>query len=128
MQPLTVTTALFTDTISMVAGCSGHFMRIPVRVIIKKHSEIRFRAGEEKRKYQIVSVMQTTPSYPIYSFTDVGIWDEYGEYVNKILSGSLYQTEMGEKIKTELEKNISEEFFSEISVSYAVYLQELGRT
>ena len=33
--PLTVTTALFMDTISMVAGCLGRFMRIPVGVIIK---------------------------------------------------------------------------------------------
>lgn len=32
---LTVTTVLFTDTISTVAGCSGRFMRIPMRVIIK---------------------------------------------------------------------------------------------
>lgn len=77
----------------------------------KKHPEIRFRAGDEKRKYQIVSVIQTTTSSPIYSFTDVGNWDEYGEYVNKILSGSLYQTEMGKQIKADLEHKTSEEFF-----------------
>lgn len=47
----------------------------------------------------------------VYSFTDVGNWDEYGEYVNKILSGSLYQTEMGKQIGEELEKNTPEEFF-----------------
>ncbi len=58
----------------------------------KEHPEILFRAGEEKRKYQIVSVMQKTTSSPVYSFTDVGNWDKYGEYVNIILSGSLYQT------------------------------------
>ena len=77
----------------------------------KEHSEIRFRAGDEKRKYQIVSVMQTTTSSPVYSFTDVGNWDEYGEYVEKIISGSLYQTEMGNQIRSELEKDTPEEFF-----------------
>lgn len=45
------------------------------------------------------------------TFTDVGNWDEYGEYVNQILSGSLYQTEMGKKIRTEIEKETPEEFF-----------------
>ena len=77
----------------------------------KGHQEISFRAGDEKRQYQIVSVMQTTTSSPVYSFTDVGNWDEYGEYVNKILSGSLYQTEMGKQIREELEKDTPEEFF-----------------
>lgn len=76
-----------------------------------EHPQISFRAGDEKRKYKIVSVMQTTISSPVYSFTDVGNWDEYGEYVNQILSGSLYQTEMGKKIRIELEKNTPEEFF-----------------
>ena len=77
----------------------------------KEHPEIRFRAGNEKRKYQIVSVMQTTTSSPVYSFTDVGNWNEYQEYVKKIVSGSLYQTEMREQIEAELEKGTSEEFF-----------------
>jgi sortase B len=77
----------------------------------KEYPEISFRAGDEKRQYQIVSVMQTTTSSPVYSFTDVGNWDEYGEYVNKILSGSLYQTEMGKQIREELEKDTPEEFF-----------------
>lgn len=77
----------------------------------KKHLEIRFRAGNEKRKYQIVSVMQTNTSSPVYSFTDVGNWEEYGEYVKKILSGSLYQTEMGEQIEAELEEDTPETFF-----------------
>lgn len=48
----------------------------------KEHSEISFRAG-----------------------------DEYREYVNKILSGSLYQTEMGKQVGAELEKKTPEEFF-----------------
>ncbi len=77
----------------------------------KEYPEISFRAGDEKRKYQIVSVMQTTTSSPVYSFTDVGNWNEYGEYVSKILSGSLYQTEMGKQIRTEFEKDTVEEFF-----------------
>ena len=55
--------------------------------------------------------MQTTTSSPVYSFTDVGNWDEYGEYVEKIISGSLYQTEMGNQIRSELEKDTPEEFF-----------------
>lgn len=50
--------------------------------------------------------MQTTIFSPVYSFTDIGNWDEYGEYVNQILSGSLYQTEMGKKIRTEFEKDM----------------------
>ena len=77
----------------------------------KEHPEIRFRAGNEKRKYEIVSVIQTTTSSPVYSFTDVGNWDEYGEHVNQMLSESLYQTEMGKRIRTELEKDTPEEFF-----------------
>lgn len=77
----------------------------------KEHPEIRFRAGDEKRKYQIVSVMQTMTSSPVYSFTDVGNWDEYGEYVSKIVSGSLYQTEMGKQIRAEFKKDTPEEFF-----------------
>ena len=55
--------------------------------------------------------MQTNISSPVYSFTDVGNWDEYQEYVKKIISGSLYQTEMGEQIRDEFEKDTSEEFF-----------------
>lgn len=58
-----------------------------------------------------MSVMQTTISSPVYSFTDVGNWDEYGEYVSKIVSGSLYQTEMGKQIGAEFEKDTPEEFF-----------------
>lgn len=77
----------------------------------KEHPEISFRAGDEKRKYQVLSVMQTNISSPVYSFIDVGNWDEYQEYVKKIISGSLYQTEMGEQIRDELEKDTSEEFF-----------------
>lgn len=77
----------------------------------KEHPEISFRAGDEKRKYQVLSVMQTNISSPVYSFIDVGNWDEYQEYVKKILSGGLYQTEMGEQIRDELEKDTSEEFF-----------------
>ncbi len=77
----------------------------------KEHPEVSFRAGDEKRKYQIMSVMQTTTSSSVYSFTDVGNWNEYGGYVGKILSESLYQTEMGKKIKAELEKEAPEEFF-----------------
>lgn len=77
----------------------------------RKHPKISFRAGDEKRKYQVVSVMQTTTSSPVYSFTDVGNWEEYGEYVNKIFSGSLYQTEMGKQVGAEFEKDTPEEFF-----------------
>ena len=77
----------------------------------REHPEISFRAGDEKRKYQIVSVIQTDILSPIYSFTDVGNWDEYREYVEAIISGGLYQTEMGEQIKADLEQKTSEEFF-----------------
>lgn len=77
----------------------------------KEHPEVRFRVGEEKRSYQIVSVIQTDISSPVYSFVDVGNWGEYQEYVKKIISGSLYQTEMGEVIGRELEEHTEEEFF-----------------
>lgn len=77
----------------------------------KEHPEISIRTGDEKRKYQIMSVMKTTTSSPVYFLTDVSNWDEYREYVKKILSGSLYQTEMGEQISEELEKDTAEGFF-----------------
>jgi len=77
----------------------------------KGHSKINLRMGEERRMYQIVSVIQTTTSSPVYSFTDVGNWEEYKDYVKTIISHSLYQTKMGDKIKTEMEAETAEEFF-----------------
>lgn len=77
----------------------------------KEHSEVTLRLGEEKRTYQIVSVIQTTISSPIYSFTDVGNWDEYQEYVSRILSTSLYQTKMGKRIEQEMKEDTKEDFF-----------------
>lgn len=77
----------------------------------KEHPEVIFRVGEEKRIYEIVSVIQTTIASPLYSFTDVGNWEEYQEYVKIILSHSLYQTEVGEEIEKELSEKTSEEFF-----------------
>ncbi len=77
----------------------------------KEHPEVSFRAGDEKRQYQIVSVIQTNILSPIYSFTDVGNWDEYGEHVNEILSGSLYQTKMGMQIEMEIKRDAPKEFF-----------------
>lgn len=77
----------------------------------KDYSEVTLRLGEEKRMYQIVSVIQTTISSPIYSFTDVGNWDEYQEYVSRILSTSLYQTEMGKRIEQEMKEDTKEKFF-----------------
>lgn len=42
----------------------------------KKHPEIQFRAGEEKRTYKIVSVIQTNTSSLVYSFVDTGNYEE----------------------------------------------------
>lgn len=77
----------------------------------RKHPEIYFRAGEEKRKYRIVSVIHADTSCPVYSFTDVGNWEEYSEYADRILSDSLYHTEAGEQIGRELREKTAEQFF-----------------
>lgn len=77
----------------------------------KEHPEINLRMGEEQRTYQIVSVIQTTISSPIYAFTDVGNWEEYRSHVQTILYQSLYQTKMGEKIEAEIKAESTEEFF-----------------
>ncbi len=77
----------------------------------RKHPEVKLRAGEEMRKYQIVSVIHTTTSFPAYSFVEVGNWEEYGDYVKTILSHSLYHTEMGERIKKEQKEETAEAFF-----------------
>lgn len=77
----------------------------------KSHPDINFRAGDEKRTYHIIAVIQTTTSSPIYSFTDVGNWEEYRDYVKTILSGSLYRTEMGETVETDMKEETLEEFF-----------------
>lgn len=77
----------------------------------KEHPEVKFRVEEEKRSYQIVSVIQTDISSPVYSFVDVGNWGEYKEYVKKIISSSLYHTEMGETIEQEMNEQTEEEFF-----------------
>lgn len=77
----------------------------------RKHSEVKLRAGEKRRKYEIVSVIQTNTSSPVYHFTDVGNWEEYSGYVHTILSNSLYHTELGDKMVKEQEEETLEEFF-----------------
>lgn len=77
----------------------------------REHPEIQFRAGEEKRTYKIVSVIQTNTSSPVYSFVDTGNHEEYREYVGKILSGSLYRTEMAGQIEKNLEEESEDDFF-----------------
>lgn len=77
----------------------------------RNHPEISFRAGEDRRRYEIVSVIQTTTSSPVYSFTEVGNWQEYGEYVHEILSHSLYHTEMGDRMEMERSGETVEAFF-----------------
>lgn len=77
----------------------------------KSHPEVKLRAGEEKREYQIVAVILTTTSSSVYSFTEVGNWQEYREYVHEILSKSLYYTEMGEKMETQINRETAQEFF-----------------
>lgn len=77
----------------------------------REHPEISFRAGEEKREYQIVSVIHADTASSIYSFTDVGNWEEYRDYVETILSRSLYHTEMGDEVRESMEKVTTKEFF-----------------
>lgn len=77
----------------------------------QKHPEIYFRVGKERRKYWIVAVIHADTSCPVYSFTDVGNWEEYSEYAGWILSNSLYPTELGEQIEIKQEKQTAEQFF-----------------
>lgn len=77
----------------------------------RKHPEVKLRAGQERRRYEIVSVIQTTTSSPVYSFTEVGNWTEYGEHVHEILSRSLYHTEMGDRLEREWSEERAEAFF-----------------
>lgn len=77
----------------------------------KKHPEIQFRAGQEKRAYEIVSVIQTDISSSVYSFVDTGNHEEYRECVRKILSGSLYRTEMVGQIEKSMEEESEDVFF-----------------
>lgn len=77
----------------------------------KKHPEIQFRAGQEKRAYEIISVIQTDISSPVYSFVDTGNHEEYRENVRKILLGSLYRTEMVGQIEKSMEEESKDVFF-----------------
>lgn len=77
----------------------------------RRHPEIYFRAGEEKRHYQIVSVIHADTASSVYSFTDIGNWEEYQKYVEGILSHSLYHTEMGDVVREDMETITTEEFF-----------------
>lgn len=77
----------------------------------KGHPEIEFRAGEEKRKYKIIAVIHADTAFSAYSFTDVGNWEEYREYVEGILSHSLYHTEMGGLVCDSMRAATTEEFF-----------------
>lgn len=77
----------------------------------KEHSKVTFRIGDDTRLYKIVSVIQTTTDSPVYSFIDMGNWDEYLNNVKSILSHSLYQTEMGKKIDKEMNEKTQEDFF-----------------
>lgn len=77
----------------------------------KKHPEIQFRAGQEKRAYEIISVIQTDISSPVYSFVDTGNHEEYRENVRKILLDSLYRTEMTGQIEKSMDEESEDVFF-----------------
>ena len=77
----------------------------------RAHPEIQFRAGQEERAYEIVSVIQTDISSPVYSFADTGNHEEYWECVREILSGSLYRTEMTGQIEKSLKEESEDVFF-----------------
>lgn len=82
----------------------------------RAHPEIQFRAGQEKREYEIVSVIQTDISSPVYSFVDTGNHEEYRENVRKILSGSLYRTEMAGQVEKNLEEESEDDFFRKYQI------------
>lgn len=77
----------------------------------KKYPEINFRAGQDRRQYEIVSVIQASTSSAVYSFTEVGNWQEYGEFVREITSHSLYPTELGDRLERERNEETTEAFF-----------------
>lgn len=77
----------------------------------RKHPKVKLRAGEERREYQVVSVIHTTIASPVYSFVETGNWEEYGKYVKIILCNSLYQTELGERIKKEQQEETADILF-----------------
>lgn len=94
----------------------------------RKHPEIKLRAGEERRKYQVVSVIHTTIASSVYSFVEVGNWEEYGDYVKAILSHSLYHTEMGDRMETERREETAEAFFKKYQfLTLATCRSWLGR-
>ncbi|MBR1741869.1 MAG: class B sortase [Lachnospiraceae bacterium] len=76
-----------------------------------EHPDMKVRFGEEKRSYEIVSVIQTTTASELYSFTDTGNWEEYRDSGEKILNGSLYPTKAGEEVRKEMERCSLEDFF-----------------
>lgn len=77
----------------------------------RAHPEIQFRAGQEERAYEIVSVIHTDISSPVYSFADTGNHEEYWECVGEILSGGLYRTEMTGQIEKSLKEESEDVFF-----------------
>lgn len=77
----------------------------------REHPEIELRMGGELREYRVLSVISTTIDSPVYSFTDAGNWQEYREYVETILSGSSYRTEMAGQVEEELAADTKEQFF-----------------
>ena len=79
----------------------------------KEHPTISVRAGEERRTYKILSVMQTDISSSVYSFTDVGNWEEYRDYVKTVVSASLYPTKMGKVIEAKMKEESVETFFKQ---------------
>lgn len=79
----------------------------------KEHPTISVRAGEERRTYKIVSVMKTDISSSVYSFTDVGNWEEYRDYVKTVVSSSVYPTKMGKEIEEKIKEESVETFFKQ---------------
>lgn len=94
----------------------------------EEHPDIRVRFGDNIYTYQIVAVIPTNTSDKIYDFTEVGNWEEYKEYVEMILGGASYKTEMGEEIETELKRAIENEALDQLFQKYRFVTLSTCRT
>ena len=76
-----------------------------------EHKEIELRAGEKSRTYQVLAVIHTDTSSPLYYFTETGNWEEYRDYVKTMIAGSLYRTELAGTVEKKMAEKNEEDFF-----------------
>lgn len=93
-----------------------------------EHPKVSLRLGKTTREYEILAVIPTTIENPLYSFTEVGNWEEYKNYVSMMVSKSLYQTQLGKKITKELMQEEAQSFFKKYQfVSLSTCRSWIGR-